>query len=107
MFAEHQIVQIPGSADGGTWAYRLSWKLPLGSVSLNSTAAFSFAMRSEKPASFSWLCSNCSVSSRRLLPAVDLMVISAFLPPLAQNPSAPLAQPAPVINDCTLVRSLV
>src|SRR5581483_5568061 len=57
------------------------------------------------PAAFHWLWRICSMSARRLLPAVDLIWIVAGWPPLAQMPSGPLVQPALVISWVTLLRS--
>src|ERR1041384_4041685 len=45
-----------------------------------------------------------TVSSRRLLPVVVLISRLAFLPPLAQIPSAPFVHPSLVINSVTLAR---
>src|SRR5947207_120261 len=97
MFFEHQMLQKFGSLSGGVWAYSAMTKLPLGASCPNSTLDFSLLTTRAKPASFHWLSRICSVSSRRLLPVVDLTSICAFWPPLAQMPSAPLVQPSLVI----------
>src|SRR5437016_12763659 len=80
-------------------------KVPAGSHWPNRVPALVLLTVALKPASLHSRCRTCSVSNRRLLPAVELNSTAAFLPPLAQMPSGPLVQPSPFISESTLVRS--
>src|SRR5207249_7071463 len=95
----------PGCGDKGVWAKMPMSKVPAGSHCPNSVPALVLLTVALKPASFHSLWSTCSVSKRRLLPAVELSSTVAFWPPLAQMPSGPLVQPSPFISESTLVRS--
>src|SRR5438105_3046905 len=99
--------RLLGSPSGGVWANSDTWKSPAGSSWPKRTPDFLLSKVRLKPASFHWLWRICSVSSRRLLPVVDRITRSARWPPLAQMPSAPLAQPSPFMRASTLDRSRV
>src|SRR5438093_6602269 len=95
----------PGCGDKGVWAKMPMSKVPAGSHWPNRVPALVLLTVTLKPASFHSLWSTCSVSSRRLLPAVVFSSRAAFWPPLAQMPSGPLVQPSPFMSESTLVRS--
>src|SRR4051794_24309249 len=101
MFLVHHSPQNEGSFEDGFCAYRPIWKLPVGRSVPNSTPAFSGVSFRSNPFAFHCVCRICAVSSRRWLPVVVFSSSDAFLPPLAQMPSAPLAHPSEVIKELT------
>src|SRR5438445_2766690 len=105
MFKAQKFTHWVGSGDEGVWAKMPMSKVPAGSHWPNRVPALVLLTVALKPASFHSLWSTCSVSNRRLLPAVVFSSTAAFWPPLAQMPSGPLVQPSPFISESTLVRS--